>query len=77
MQSTNCSKYFVDKLQCLHEISGSTYGTSSPACVCLLFQIFTPPPDESMDYADADYKDLYEFGPLSYNRGAAKNKKYD
>ena len=45
----------------------------------IFFQKLSPPPDANLDYADADYKDLYEFGPLSYKAASreaaeAKNK---
>ena len=46
----------------------------------LYFQPLVPTSSENMDYADADYKDIYDFGPVSYTQGskeaaAKKNEK--
>lgn len=37
------------------------------------FQVPSPPNADDLVYADADYKDLYDYGPFSY-RNATKAK---
>ena len=36
--------------------------------------MLTPPSAQSMDYADADYKDLYDYGPVSYKHANKEAK---
>ncbi len=43
-------------------------------CSFFLSQPLAPPTAQSMDYADADYRDLYDYGPVSYRIKDNKNK---
>ena len=36
-----------------------------------------PPPDQSLDYADADYRALYDYGPVSYRHNKQPPPKPD
>ena len=37
-------------------------------------QVLNPKSDDHLDYADADYKDLYAEGPLGYKAASKKAK---
>ena len=40
----------------------------------LFLQVLSPPSAANMDYADADYKDLYDYGPVSYKQANKEAK---